>query len=67
MNEKANYNRKLEKLAGYYKVSKTIVQIALFQAYEHYLSMDELEQFIIPLKEKELNLKYQKKCKEVKK
>jgi len=58
MNQKIRYKRFIERIRQTYGISKKMAEDALFNAYVDFLSIDELEQFIIPLKERKLNIKF---------
>jgi len=58
MKTNIKYKRFVEKVAKHYKISKKEAKICLFEAFSDFLCIEELESYVVRIKEKKLNEKY---------
>jgi len=56
MRTTTQYKHFLLRIMKYYNITKKEAQNCLFKAYMDFLSIDELEEYIIPIQEMKLNL-----------
>ena len=58
--EMEDFERGLKKIMEYYQLNRKEALETLLKAYNHYLCYEDLEKFVIPLKEMKLNKRYSK-------
>ena len=60
LSHKVALNRYLSRIQVFYGINKNQALESLYEAFHHFLCIEELEQFIIPILEMKLNKKHQR-------